>query len=182
MKSWQLVLLGTLFGLLAAGLVLLVATRPVESAVTILHPSQTTSITVDVGGAVLRPGVYDLPVGSRINDAVQLAGGFTPTADSTAVNLAAVIRDGEKILIPEITTTTDELVDISNTDSSLVDLNTATVDELEQLPGIGPQKASAIVTYRESYGNFQTISDLLYVPGIGQSIIDTFSNYVTVNP
>lgn len=181
MKSWQLVLLGTLFGLLAAGLVLLVADRPVKSAVAILHPSQTASITVDLGGAVLHPGVYDLPVGSRINDAVQLAGGFSPTADSSTVNLAAVIRDGEKILIPEIATT-EKLVDSSNADSNLVNLNTATADELEQLPGIGPQKASAIVTYRETYGDFQTISDLLYVPGIGQSIIDTFSNYVTVNP
>lgn len=182
MKSWQLVLLGTLFGLLAAGLVLLVATRPVKSVVTILHPSQTSSITVDVSGAVMHPGVYNLSVGSRINDAVQIAGGFSPTADSSAVNLAAVIRDGEKILIPEIAATIEKLVDSTNANTILVNLNTATEDELELLPGIGPQKASAIVTYRESYGNFQTISDLLYVPGIGQSIIDTFSNYVTVNP
>lgn len=181
MKSWQWVLLGTLFGLLAAGLVLLVATRPVKSAVVILHPSQSSSITVDVSGAVMDPGVFDLPVGSRVNDAVKLAGGFSPSADSSGVNLAAVIRDGEKILIPE-SVSTEKLVDLSNTDSILMNLNTATMDELEQLPGIGPQKASAIVSYRESYGNFQTISDLLYVPGIGQSIIDTISNYVTVNP
>src|SRR5659263_91006 len=135
MKSWQLVILGTLFGLLAAGLVLLVATQPVKSVVTILHPSQTTTITVDVGGAVLHPGVYALPVGSRINDAVQLAGGFSPTADSREINLAAVIRDGEKILIPEISPT-EKLIDLPNSDSILVNLNTATVDELEQLPGI----------------------------------------------
>jgi competence protein ComEA len=181
MKSWQLVLLGTLFGLLTAGLVLLVATRPVKSAVTILQPSQSTTIMVDVDGAVIHPGVYELSVGSRINDAVQSAGGFSPIADSSGVNLAAVLRDGEKILIPEITAT-EKLVDLPNSDSILVNLNTATADELEQLPGIGPQKASAIITYRESYGNFETISDLLYVPGIGQSIIDTINNYVTVNP
>lgn len=181
MKPWQLLVLGTLFGLLAAGLVLLVAARPVQSAIVVQHPTQRTSITVNVDGAVTHPGVYEIPTGSRINDAVLAAGGLIATADTTGVNLAALARDGEKILIPGIVPN-DNLVDTPTANSSLLDLNTATAEELDQLPGIGPSKAEAIVNYRESYGHFQTISDLLYVPGIGQSIIDSISNYVTVNP
>jgi len=181
MKPWQLLVLGTLFGLLAAGLVLLVAARPVKSAIVVLHPTQRTSITVNVDGAVANPGVYEIPAGARIIDAVQAAGGTIASADTTGVNLAALASDGEKILIPVITPDRNP-ADTPAANSSLLDLNTATAEELDQLPGIGPSKADAIINYRESYGHFKTISDLLYVPGIGQSIIDSISNYVTVNP
>jgi len=179
MKPWQLLLIGVLFGLLAAGLVLLVATQPVQSAVMLLNPTQSTSIKVDVDGAVMNPGLYEIPSGSRINEAVLAAGGLAPAADTTAINLAALARDGSKILIPGIAATAGQ-DETASTPSDLIDLNTVTAAELEQLPGIGLQKANAIVAYRQTYGNFQDITDLLYVPGIGQSIIDTIYNYVTV--
>lgn len=181
MKSWQSILLGVLFGLLAAGLVLLVATRPVQSGVTVLHPTKSTTITVHVDGAVIDPGLYEIPLGSRIDDAIDAAGGLSVSADTTSVNYAAVISDGEKILIPSRTTPTSEPEVVASV-VGLVNLNTASIEELDALPGIGPAKAAAIVNYRQTYGLFTEVSDLLYVPGIGQSILDTIYDYVTVNP
>lgn len=179
MKPWQLILVGLLFGFIAVGLVLLVASPIARIPLTITPSDPSASITVDVDGSVLQPGVYTMQSGDRVNDAIQAAGGLAPDADTTGINLAAFIRDGQKILVPGKTGASIPLA-ASDPQTQLLNLNTATSDELVELPGIGEQKANAIIQYRSAYGDFSSIDDLLYVPGIGQSLLDTIRNYVTV--
>lgn len=179
MKPWQFILLGLLCGLVAAGLVLLIASPSARISLTVAQSTQSASIQVDVDGSVLHPGVYTLQIGDRINDAIQAAGGLTNDSDTTGINLAAYIKDGQKILVPGNTHGSSSPV-ASDAQIQLLNLNSATLDELVELPGIGEQKANAIIEYRSTYGDFASLEDLLYVPGIGQSLLDTIRNYVTV--
>jgi len=178
MKSWQLLIMGLLFGLISAGLVLLVASPTKTTPLSVIQPTADPDILVDVSGAVAHPGVYELQLGDRVNDAIQAAGGLLPYSSTVNINLAAYIRDGQKIYIPGKDVQLPESA--IQPDASLLDLNRATLDDLIQLPGIGEQKAEAILQYRNQYGNFLAVDDLLYVPGIGDSLLDTLRKYVTV--
>lgn len=129
-------------------------------------------LLVHVDGAVNAPGVYELLGGSRVNDAVSAAGGLREDADTTAINLAAAVTDGEKIHVPavgELMTTppTDEN-GLGASDSALININTADVAELDELPGVGESTARAIVEDREANGPFATPEDLMRVSGIGE--------------
>lgn len=179
MKSWQYILLGVLGGFVASGLAILVASPAHRTALAVTQSTPSMSIVVDVDGYVLRPGVYTLQTGDRINDAISAAGGFRDGADTYEINLASFLSDGQKILVPK----TDDVLSSPSDNiggENRVNLNSATVEDLIGLPGIGEQKANAIIEYRASYGNFSSIEDLLYVPGIGQSLLDTIRDYVTV--
>jgi competence protein ComEA len=130
---------------------------------------------VHVTGAVLSPGLYFLPEGSRVNDAVEAAGGFLENADISFVNLAGIIKDGEKIHIPEL------LPGLSIGGSGLlVNINFATQTELENLPGIGPTLAKRIIDYRNQYGFFDSIDSLKEVPGFGEAVFEQIKDLITV--
>ncbi len=123
-------------------------------------------VRVHVSGAVSAPGVVELPTDAIVADAVQAAGGATRTADLTAINLAAGVRAGERIIVPDVQPL--GAVPGTRTDSG-IDLNLATASELEALPGVGPVLAERIVAFRTERGPFLTVEDLLDVPGIGES-------------
>jgi len=149
------------------------------------------AVIVHVTGAVLRPGVYEMVAGQRVDDALAAAGGPTATADANSLNLAAPVSDGDRIEVPVLGRTSAPAADASGsghthatpgTDQATsppVDLNEAGVAELEALPGIGPATASAIVEYRTSNGPFATVDQLLDVPGIGPAKLDAVRQLVT---
>ena len=141
-------------------------------------------ITVDVKGAVKSPGIYDLPVGSRINDAVQKAGGFTDNADSKSINLAQRISDEALVYVPtkEETTSQEAYSNASNTkENKKVNLNKASLEELKQVKGLGAKRAQDIIDHRESNGKFKSVDELKKVSGIGAKTIEKLKEYVTVD-
>ena len=141
-------------------------------------------ITVDVKGAVKSPGIYDLPVGSRINDAVQKAGGLTDNADSKSINLAQRISDEALVYVPtkEEATRQEAHSNASNTkENKKVNLNKASVEELKQVKGLGAKRAQDIIDHRESNGKFKSVDDLKKVSGIGAKTIEKLKEYVTVD-
>lgn len=124
---------------------------------------------VHVCGQVKEPGVYQLPTGARVYDAVQLAGGLTEEAFEEAVNLAETVADGEQIRIPDRTETESFALEEQQAESGLVNLNTATKEQLMTLTGIGEARAKDIIAYREEHGNFQSIEDIMKIPGIKEA-------------
>ena len=141
-------------------------------------------ITVDVKGAVKTPGIYDLPVGSRINDAVQKAGGLTDNADSKSINLAQKISDEALIYVPTKGEDTSQATQ-SNTSNSKenkkVNLNKASLEELKQVKGLGAKRAQDIIDHRDSNGKFKSVDELKKVSGIGTKTIEKLKEYVTVD-
>ena len=141
-------------------------------------------ITVDVKGAVKSPGIYDLPVGSRINDAVQKAGGLTDNADSKSINLAQRISDEALVYVPtkEEATSQEAHSNASNTkDNKKVNLNKASLEELKQVKGLGGKRAQDIIDHGESNGKFKSVDELKKVSGIGAKTIEKLKEYVTVD-
>lgn len=143
------------------------------------------SITVHVAGAVNNPGVYKLRSGARFNDGVIAAGGATIQADLNSVNLAMLLNDGEQIYIlkrnekPHTITAqrspssaTGGSAGSGNSKVAIININTASLAELEQLPGVGPSTAKAIIDYRDKNGAFVTVQDLINVRGIGPAKLD----------
>lgn len=144
-------------------------------------------LAVYVCGAVKKSGVYELPSGSRINDALESAGGFADDADTDAVNLADKLQDGQRIYFPREGETAEYYGDQTSSDtgaadigSDLVNINTADVSGLMELPGIGQTRAQRIVDYRQTHGGFDSKEDLKNVSGIGDSIYDGLEEYITV--
>jgi competence protein ComEA len=186
------ILFGTAFGLMggliASGIIHLTSSQPTGEPIK-LNPAPTpVPIIVNISGAIKKPGVYPLPAGSRIVDLVEAAGGFTSTADRSAVNLARTLQDEEGIQIPEEITSTPILL-MSTQDSKFVvkqfsqkiDINKATQSELESLPGIGETKALQIIAYREENGFFESIDQIQKVPGIGVKTFEKIQDLITVN-
>lgn len=138
-----------------------------------------TTVVVHVAGAVRHPGVYELPVGARVSDALGLAGGALARADLASLNLAEVVVDGQQILVATRGRTASVPVP-ATTSVALVDLNLADQAALEQVPGIGPVKAAAILAYRDEIGAFQSIDQLLEVTGIGAATLEALRPYVTI--
>lgn len=138
-----------------------------------IEEAETNQITVHIAGAVNNPGIVVLEEGSRIVDALEAAGGETEEADLNKLNLAYVLSDGEKLYIPTkneeeqeyITQGKGQMQEEENT----VNINTATVEQLTTLPGIGEATASKIIEYRKENGKFKKVEDLKNVPGIGDS-------------
>ncbi len=139
---------------------------------------ETTQILVHVCGAVQMPGVITLQSGARVIDAVTMAGGMTPEADSDYLNLAAVLCDGEKVYVP----TVEEVLlwELQQENAGLVNINTAEEEQLCTLPGIGESKARDIIVYREENGAFQTIEDIMKVPGIKESLFQKIKEFIDV--
>ena len=132
---------------------------------------------VHVVGEVKSPGMYQLPIGARLVDAVFAAGGLTEKADNASVNLARELTDGEQIIV---FSTSQEGQAAGTTASGLVSLNRAGDKELEELPGIGPALAGRIIAWREANGGFKSVQDLLKVSGIGESLLSGVIDLVTL--
>ncbi len=161
------------------------ASTDAEPAVT-LPPHESPSpletelaLTVYVSGGVVVPGVYTAPGGSRVADFIELAGGFVADADPNAVNLAALVDDGAHVIVP-LQGETPAVPASGSESSGLVNLNTAGVDQLDELPGIGPVMAENIVAWREENGPFSSVEDLLSVPGIGESKLAKLRDHAAV--
>ena len=143
-------------------------------------------ITIDVQGAVNRPGVYKLTIGSRVVDAIKAAGGVTKAGDPSDLNQARIIADGEQIYVyaksssSGSNSSTKSTVKVKPKGSSFVLVNRASAKEFEALDGIGPVLASRIVSYRKANGPFATIEDLLKVPGIGAGTLSKFKSKLRV--
>ena len=142
-------------------------------------PASAARIVVDVAGAVRRPGLHELRPGTRIADAVAAAGGATAKADLGAVNLAAPVADGEQIVVPgRGSGAAGASGGAAPSPTAPLDLNTATLDQLDALPGIGPTTAQKILDYRQAHGSFHSVAELDGVPGIGQGRIDALKGLV----
>jgi len=175
MKTLINITYGMLIGLLAAGIIWLAATRPRGESVALLPTATPGILTVYVSGAVATPGVYTLPEGSRVEAAIQAAGGFVQGAEAENINLAVVLMDGQQISVPGI-------VETSHVNVGRVNINTASAAELDALPGIGPTTAQAIVDYRLQNGPFQVIQDIQNVPGVGPATFALIQDYINVGP
>ena len=141
-------------------------------------------ITVDVKGAVKTPGIYDLPVGSRINDAVQKAGGLTDNADSKSINLAQKISDESLVYVPtkgEDTSQATQSNASNSKENKKVNLNKASLEELKQVKGLGAKRAQDIIDHRDSNGKFKSVDDLKKISGFGAKTIEKLKDYVTVD-
>jgi competence protein ComEA len=132
---------------------------------------------VHVVGEVQSPGMYQLPIGARLVDAVFAAGGLTEDADNSSVNLARELTDGEQIIVFSIS---QEGQSPGTNSSGLISLNRAGDKELEELPGIGPALAGRIIAWREANGGFKSVQDLLKVSGIGESLLSGVIDLVTL--
>jgi len=141
-------------------------------------------ITIDVQGAVNRPGVYKLTIGSRVVDAIKAAGGVTKAGDPSDLNQARIIADGEQIYVYAKSSTsgstTKSTVKVKPKSSGFVLVNRASAKEFEALDGIGPVLAARIVSYRKANGPYATIEDLLQVPGIGTGTLSKFKSKLRV--
>jgi competence protein ComEA len=140
-------------------------------------------VIVQAAGAVVRPGLYKLTTGARVDDLIRAAGGLAPEADPDRLNLAALLADGQKIYVPRV----GEEVPVDSAGGGgtpsapqLVDLNTASIADLDTLPGIGPATAQAIIDYRAQHGRFRSVDELLNVKGIGQAKLDEVRPLVRV--
>lgn len=156
---------GLSFGMLGGAEPLPSESPAVTPVGTVAEPPPADEIVVHVAGAVRRPGLVELPPGSRVADAVAAAGGLTEDAVDTAVNLAAPLTDGSQVVVPSVT----DPVPAESTGDGLVHVNVASAQDLERLPGVGPVLAERIVAFRDSNGPFGTVEDLLDVPGIGEA-------------
>jgi competence protein ComEA len=151
------------------------------------YADKDETIQVHVAGAVVSPGVYILPSRSRVNEAINLAG-LLPDADPNALNLAALVMDEQQIIVPrqgEISSPVGNANLSYNSSASIqagakLNINTATLSELETLPGIGPVLAQRIIDYRQQKGPFRTIEDLQNVPGIGAKRFSELQELITV--
>ncbi|MCC6499870.1 MAG: ComEA family DNA-binding protein [Anaerolineales bacterium] len=185
MKSILYMTSGVLFGLFVAAVIWVVARNPSGEAVTLRPVPTDMPIVVHITGAVPRPGVYALPRGARVQDAISAAGGFLADADKTGINLARLLEDGEQLEIPlaeggALVIATPE-IDISEpSGTELVNINTATQAELETLPGIGPTTAQKIIDYRDANGPFSSIEDIMNVSGIGPGTFERIKDLITV--
>ena len=160
-----------------------VGNAPQVAVESVSVPVDERIIVVHVDGAVEFPGVPELAEGTRVHDAIHAAAGLTVDADRSRLNLAAPLSDGQRIYVPKVGETVPMPLasgDIADSVAGgLVNVNTADQALLETLPGVGPSIASAIINYRQSYGNFSQIEDLIDVPGIGDAKLAQILSLVT---
>lgn len=158
-------------------------------------PIENDEIYVHVAGEVKNPGVVKVNAGDRVKDVVEMAGGFSDEADINKVNLAYIVSDGQKIVIPNINTSNNNEQDNenyysddsgesfiveSNNGNSKININVASQTELETLDGIGPSMATKIIAYRQANGKFKTIEDIKNVSGIGESKFKSIESFICV--
>ena len=170
------------------------AATQVTTAPAVTEPEPTTAavaempstVVVHIVGEVVNPGVFELPYGARVNDVLQMAGGETEYANLSGVNLAAFVRDAMQIIIPAIGEDVAEVFIFGDDEpdapqaSGLVNINTASLVELQTLPGVGPVLAQNIIDFRESSGRFTSVDELINVNRIGVATLERLRPLVTV--
>lgn len=183
LEAIKVILLAALVGGLVAISAFLVLDRIQPAAITI-GPGEARNITVTIEGAVARGGNYTLLSGARLNDLITAAGGFTTDANTSGLNMAGRLADGDLVTIPVRSPSTPVLSGQDAPDPAAQDarinINTASMGELEQLPGIGPTLAQRIVDFREFNGPFTSIDQLASVTGISESMVDELRDMVTI--
>ena len=139
-------------------------------------------VFVDIKGEVKKPGVYQMKAGDRVKDAIDAAGGLTEEADSQKVNLAKRLEDQMVIVVPKVGEEAEEIpagaTSKEEAKEGKVNINTATVEELKTLKGVGEKKAEAIIEYRKKNGSFKTKEDLMKVRGIGKKLFESFEERI----
>ena len=145
-----------------------------------IESSTMQTLMVDVAGAVINPGVYSLPLNARVFEAIKAAGGLKKGADTSDINQARILRDGEQIYVYPTTTSAGGVSRPAVRKNGPIMINRATVKDFESLDGIGPVLANRIVSYRKINGPFAAVEDLLKVPGIGQSKFAQFKEKLRV--
>ena len=164
-----------------------------ESQTSIQSDESTDVIIVDVAGEVENPSVIELPTESRINDAIQAAGGLTAQADTSQINRAAILSDGEKIFIPTKPTppnttnlpttgagSSNGETDVGNPTNSLININYASAAELQEVPGIGPVTSAKIIQYRLDHGQFRKLDEIKKVSGIGDKTYEKMKPFICI--
>jgi competence protein ComEA len=183
LEAIKVFLLAALVGGLVAIGGFLVLDRVQPGEITI-GPGEARNITVTVEGAVAQPGTITLLSGARLSDLIAAVGGFTSDANTTGLNMAGRLADGDLVTIPARSQTTQEDVDQGSPDpvtqDGLININTASVAELDQLPGIGPAIAQRIIDFREFNGPFTSIDQLAEVTGISDNTVDELRPLVTL--
>jgi competence protein ComEA len=204
MKNALFILLGVMAGFALAGLLVFVSRAPAGQPI-VLQPAPTKApIAVHVVGAVPRPGLYEFAEGARVQDAIDASGGLLTTANPGALNLAMLLTDGLQLNIhykeggePTETDTSltlpgseeeeepftfdEEPQDNDPFGNDLININTASLAELDTLPGIGPALAQRIIDYRNENGAFSTIEEIMEVSGIGPATFERLKDLITVN-
>jgi competence protein ComEA len=194
MKNGWAIAFGVVGGLIGSAVILLASSPPRGEAIHLLPPPTASPLVVHVSGGVVHQGVYQLPRGSRVQDAIASAGGLLPNADAQSLNLAALLKDGEKIWVPISSSSEEESqsetkvssIPLQSTNQAfqanpaLININTASQLELESLPGIGPALAQRIIAYRQEHGAFARTEDIVAVPGIGEATYERIKNLITV--
>lgn len=190
-KTWwwigAFIVMGVLLG---TGVIFLVSRPPRGEPIELLPAPTPAPITVYVQGGVNQPGLYSLPQQSRVNDAIMAAGGFSNNGDTASLNLAQILKDGDQISVPTLPSpsanneksgqVTASPADSTNSSPTIININTATIDELDSLPEIGPKTAQAIIDYRNSHGLFTKIDDILGVQGIGPLTFEKIRDLITI--
>lgn len=196
-ESWSLAVKGAVIGgvlLLLVGVGGLLpkkeeAVEESEAVVTTVMAEKTEESTtleavifVDIKGEVKKPGVYQMKVGDRVKDAIDAAGGLTAEADSQKVNLAQRVEDQMVIVVPKVGEEAEKIPAGETRKEAAkdgkVNINTATVEELKTLKGVGEKKAEAIIEYRKKNGSFKTKEDLMKVRGIGKKLFESFEERI----
>lgn len=182
--------------LLALGALFVINRRSPGQPISLPAPPTPSPLRVHVTGAVIAPGVYEVPAGAIVLDAIAAAGGPLAEADQNALNLARLVRDGDQIVVPFKSSAVTTAAPPDNqatgggvtaspfpaplpTAAGPLNLNTATVEQLETLPGIGPSLAQRIVDYRAEHGPFATIEAVMDVPGIGEGKFEAIKDLIT---
>ncbi len=201
LKDLGKILFGFLCAFLAVGMIKLVSDQPYGIPIQLTPPPSPAPLFIHVSGAVKYPGVYQLKAGSRVWDAVQMAGGFLSQADQESLNLAEIITDGSRIYVPtrsaatkipselgsivppvQISPTADLEVQVSPARIDFpIDINTASAEELELLPQIGQVRAARIVAYRERNGYFKKVEDVRNVYDISPEVFAAIRDLITAS-
>ena len=154
------------------------------AGVTLIEPTATgakaATLLVHVSGAVRQPGVYSLNEGQRVQDAIAAAGGVATGADPNALNLAALLKDGQRVVVPSGTPTPRPAGSGTASASALLNLNTASEAELEALPGVGPVTAGRIIRYREESGGFRSVDELRTLKLVNEATFAKLRDLVVV--
>ena len=174
-----------------------VASETTEESITAETGDEIQTLWVHICGYVKKPGIYELPKGSRVYDCLMAAGGFSDGADETTLNLADYLQDGTKIYVPGLLTDIDATMPLQGSslqtqtsgvsvksevlsEDEKVNINIATAEQLQTLPGIGEKRAREIISYRESNGPFESIEDIQNISGIKTAIYTKIKDLITV--
>ena len=143
---------------------------------------ETVKIVVDIKGEIKNPNIYWLEEGCIIEDLINVAGGITEEGELSKINRAQKLNDHEVVIMPNINDKESEIENIipSSNDKNKVNINTASINELDTLSGIGPSKAEAIIKYREENGTFKSIEEIKNVTGIGEALFEKFKENITI--